>query len=292
MQTGRIIRGIGGLYYILPDNSSNEIECKARGHFRSENLVPMVGDIVDFDIQPSGYAVIENILPRKNALIRPPVANIDLLIIVLSAGKPKPDFLLCDKLIIEAHRNRIEPLLVLNKLDAGQEETVQAFRQDYAACFDCICVSALTGEGLDILGKKLSGHVSCFAGQSAVGKSSLINALLPGLALETGGLSRKTDRGRHTTRKAELWPAFGGAVLDTPGFSLLETSVPEQRELDECYPEFRSVKNRCYYTGCMHISEPDCAVKGMVLEGGMSGARYERYKTLAAEFAYRRQHQY
>jgi len=292
MAYGLILRGIGGFYYVLPDDSYEIIECRARGRFRSEGLTPMVGDRVAYELQKEGYAALTQILPRKNCLVRPPVANIDRLFIVLAAAAPKPDWLLADRLIVQAKLLQVEPILVLNKCDSADTDVLAAFDEDYSKHFHAVKVSAHTGEGLTELHQLLNGKVCCLAGQSAVGKSSLINALMPELQLETGGLAKKTDRGRHTTRRAELWPAFGGAILDTPGFSLFEPDCPEQDALDQCYPEFSDLPTLCRFSGCRHISEPDCAVKEMIREGGMSAARYERYITLAKEFETRRKHRY
>ena len=266
--------------------------CKARGRFRAEGLTPMVGDRVRFAPQRDGHALITEILPRKNALVRPPVSNIDQLLIVLSASAPAPDFLLADKLIVEATLLSIAPILILNKCDSADAHVVEIFERDYAAHFPTLRVSALTKEGLDRFFNILQGKISCFAGQSAVGKSSLINALVPELSLATGGLSQKTARGRHTTRHAELWPMFHGAIMDTPGFSLYEPETLEQEALDQCYPEFTGAVGHCRFPGCMHISEPDCAIKQMIASGGMSPGRYERYKLLAKEFETRRKHRY
>lgn len=287
---GRIIRGIGGFYYVQT-REAGVLECRARGRFRRGIGAPLVGDLVRVQPQREGYALIDEILPRKNALVRPQAANIDRLVLVLAASAPQPDWLLADKLLIEAALLHIAPLLLLNKCDRADEGIRAAFLADYAA-FETLCVSTRTGLGLDALRERLSTGVSCFAGQSAVGKSSLINALIPGLALETGGLSRRTDRGRHTTRHAELLPFLDGAVLDTPGFSLFEPGALEQAALDACYPEFAGLPERCRFAGCLHVAEPDCAVKDMVAAGGMSAARYARYVQLAREFEQRRKHRY
>lgn len=292
MAFGLILRGIGGFYYVLSDDGGQIVECRARGRFRSEGLTPMVGDRVEYELQREGYAAITKIHPRKNSLIRPPVANIDRLFIVLAAAAPHPDWLLADRLIVQAKLLHVEPILVLNKCDNADEAVLTAFTEDYGTHFPSVKVSARTGEGLAEMQRLLEGKICCLAGQSAVGKSSLINALMPELQLETGGLAKKTDRGRHTTRRAELWPAFGGAILDTPGFSLFETDCLEQNELDQCYPEFSDLPMLCRFSGCKHISEPDCAVKEMVQSGGMSAARYERYITLAKEYEMRRKHRY
>ena len=287
---GRIIKGIGGFYSVLLD-SGETVVCKARGRFRNEGMTPMVGDLVEISFPETGFASLDDILARKNALLRPPVANIDLLIIVLSASVPKPDWLLADKLLIQAKTLGIDPLLVLNKIDTAKEEIQHQFLADYAA-YDTILVSSRSMEGLDQLRSALINRISCFAGQSAVGKSSLLNALFPELLLETGELAKKTDRGKHTTRQAELWPYLGGAVLDTPGFSLFELSELTQDALNTCWPEFADAYTRCRFTGCRHAAEPDCAVKALIHEGKLTQTRYDRYLEIQAEIERLKKHKY
>jgi ribosome biogenesis GTPase len=286
---GLLLKGIGSFYEVLTD-AGDSVTCKAKGAFRREGLVPTVGDRVGIERQDSGYAKLAEILPRKNLSVRPAVANIDQLLIVVSASAPAPDWMLVDRLIIAAMRMQVKPVPVLNKIDTADDAVKETFLREYHA-FDTLCVSAETGEGLDALKERLTGKVSCFAGQSAVGKSSILNALFPELNLETGGLSEKTERGRHTTRHAELWPYAGGAVLDTPGFSLFETECLEQEELDACYPEF-SHAFPCRFPGCMHISEPDCGVKPLLASGELTEERYERYREIAKDYQLRRKHRY
>jgi len=285
---GSIIKGVGGFYYVSTDQGV--LTCKARGAFRKEGITPVVGDRVALTRHDSGYAQIDAILPRRNLLIRPAVANVDRLLIVLSAHLPEPDWLLADKLIVQARLNRIEPVLVLNKADEADPAIQEAFAQDYTL-FPRVIVSALSGEGLQDLEDAIRGKVCCFAGQSAVGKSSLMNALLPELDLPVGELTRKTDRGKHTTRHAQLWPCFGGALLDTPGFSLYEPDSFDEKLLLDCYPEF-SLAAPCRFPGCMHRSEPGCGVKALLEEGRLTPARYARYVEIANDFTFRRKHQY
>lgn len=287
---GRIIKGVGGFYEVLTDEGV--LVCKARGRFRNDGLKPMIGDLAEIAVQPDGDAAIEALLPRQNALLRPPVANIEQLVIVASASRPRPDWLLMDKLILQCSLLGVSPILVLNKLDERMDDTVKQFQDDYAGAFTTLCLSSVTGEGLDALREALTGRVSCMAGQSAVGKSSLLNALIPSLALETGDLSRKTDRGRHTTRHAQLWPYMGGAVLDTPGFSLLALEQIEQRQLDAAYPEFGDAPASCRFADCSHISEPDCAVKPLLESGALSAGRYQRYMDIYQEIELRRKARY
>ena len=285
---GSIIKGVGGFYYVSTDQGV--ITSKARGAFRKEGITPVVGDRVTLTLHASGYAQIDAILPRRNLLIRPAVANVDRLLIVISAHLPEPDWLLCDKLIVQAKLNDIEPVLVLNKADEADPSIREAFERDYRL-FPRVVVSARTGEGLHALQDAIRGKICCFAGQSAVGKSSLMNALLPELDLPVGELTRKTDRGRHTTRHAQLWPCFCGALLDTPGFSLYEPDSFDEQLLLGCYPEF-ALADPCRFPGCMHRSEPGCGVKALLTDGRLSPARYERYVQIANDFTFRRKHQY
>lgn len=289
MEYGILIKGVGSFYEVLLQNGER-VTAKARGSFRREGVTPTVGDRVGIERQERGYAQLNEILPRRNLLVRPAVANIDQLLIVVSASHPLPDWLLVDRLIIAAKHLGIEPILVLNKIDQGEPSMEETFSEEYHA-FRTITVSAKTAVGIEALKETLCGKISCFAGQSAVGKSSLLNILLPELKLETGDLSRKTDRGRHTTRHAELWPFLDGAVLDTPGFSLFETDCLDQDELDACYPEFRHALP-CRFPGCMHISEPDCGVKQLLDQGVLTKQRYARYIEIAKEYQLRRKHKY
>lgn len=290
MEQGTLLKGIGSFYEVLLDDGLR-VTCKARGLFRKKGLVPTVGDRVLVEHQASGYALLADILPRKNLLVRPSVANIDQIFLVVSASSPAPDWMLLDRLIVQAMQLGVKPIPVLNKLDAVSDRRVsEQFRHDYHA-FDTVLMSAVTQEGLDDLRAMLPLRISCFAGQSAVGKSSILNALFPELHLETGALSEKTERGRHTTRHAELWPYQGGAVLDTPGFSFFETDCLTQQQLNGCYPEFDRA-DRCRYPDCMHISEPDCGVRALLHAGDLTEARYQRYIEIAKEYQQRRKHRY
>ena len=289
-ENGILFKGVGSFYEVLTD-AGETVTCKARGLFRKQHITPTVGDRVVIERQPQGYAFLIEIQSRKNVLVRPPVANIDRIFLTVSASVPEPDWLLMDEMILEAMRLGITPVPLMNKIDTASEETIHRFYEEYAA-FSPLCVSAETGEGLDALRAMLRGNVSCFAGQSAVGKSSLLNALFPDLNLEVGDLSRKTDRGRHTTRHAELLPYENGAVLDTPGFSLLEPQPLDQEELNALYPEFQQSPFPCRYPDCMHDTEPDCGVKELVKSGGMTAGRYDRYRMIAHEHQQRRKHRY
>ncbi|MEA4852781.1 MAG: ribosome small subunit-dependent GTPase A [Christensenella sp.] len=276
---GRIIKGIGGFYYVS-DSNGTVFECKARGRFRKDGLTPCVGDFVDFEPSGQGYAAIEKILPRANRLVRPPVANVDQMLLVLSAGKPEVDFLLCDKLLIQAERAGINPVIVINKSEMDEKCAAQIEKQ--YSFYDVLQVSAVTGQGIDGLKHSLHGKCVCLAGQSAVGKSSIINAICGAFGLETGDLSRKTDRGKHTTRQAELLylKEEDAYLVDTPGFSMYDIDGISKTELAHFYPELQQYAAQCRFSSCIHDKEPGCAVKEALLQGKISAERYERYLKL------------
>lgn len=291
---GIILKGVGGFYTVLADGVS--YVCKARGLFRKQHLVPIVGDRVDFSLNADGKTgYLLSINERKNALPRPAVANIDKLFIVIAASKPEPDLLLVDKLLLCCEKYAIEPIIVINKCDTAQEEIISAIAEEYRLTgYKLYRTSAVTDLGIDALRNEIYNSVVCFAGQSAVGKSSLLNALLPGMELAVGELSRKTERGRHTTRHAELIPIIdnGGAVLDTPGFSLLDSVDCEPEEIKNLYPELRRHAFECRFSSCLHISEPGCVVKTELLGNGINPERYNRYVRLVLDAAENKKHRY
>lgn len=281
--TGSILRGIGSFYTVLADEDAQEYTLRAQKKLRHQKLTPMVGDRVRFtpgEGDDDGW--IEEILPRKSELIRPSVANADMLMLVV-ASVPQPDMLLVDKLILRAERGGMTPAICVNKVDLG-EELAQRIAAEYAGTeLRVFSVSARTGEGIGALREALRGKVTCLAGQSAVGKSSLLNALF-GLNLETGGLSRKTERGRHTTRRAEMMSLDGSFVLDTPGFSLLELETDmEPQEFAGLYPEYNALAADCHFQPCLHDREPGCAVRAAVESGALGAARWVRYRQLLGE---------
>ena len=276
---GVIIKGVGGLYYARGEDGGTHV-LRARGIFRRRHITPMVGDRVRFTPgQGEEHGWVEEILPRESQLVRPPVANVRYLVIVL-APAPAPDYLLIDTLIAMALRQGIRPALVVNKcdLDGGTYEAVQS---DYAGLgAPLLAVSALSGQGMDGLRSLLASGVCCRAGQSGVGKSTLLCAAT-GLRLQTGEISQKIHRGRHTTRHAELLFSGEYRVLDTPGFSLLELwEGLEPIRLKEYYPEFAPYEGQCRFSPCYHLSEPGCAVLKAARAGEISQARLERYHLL------------
>lgn len=280
--TGSIMRGIGSFYTVLCDEDGQEYTLRAQKKLRHQKLTPMVGDRVRFspgEGEDNGW--LEEILPRKSMLERPSIANADMLMLVV-ASVPQPDMMLIEKLILRAARGNMTPALCVNKIDLGGN-LAQAIREEFAGTqLRVFSASALTGEGVAELREAMRGKVTCLAGQSAVGKSSLLNALF-GLELETGGLSRKTDRGRHTTRRSEMMSVDGMMVLDTPGFSLLELEQMDPQDFAELYPEYNELAGECRFKPCLHDREPGCAVHEAVDAGRLSAVRWARYRQLLTE---------
>ena len=268
---------------VLCDEDGREYTLRAQKKLRHQKLTPMVGDRVRFTPgQGEEDGWLEEILPRRSMLVRPSVANVDMLMLVV-ASVPAPDLLLCDKLILRATQGSMTPAICVNKIDLG-DGLAQQIEAEYAGTqLRVFSVSAHTGEGVGALREAMRGRVTCLAGQSAVGKSSLLNALF-GLSLETGGLSRKTERGRHTTRRAEMMALDGMFVLDTPGFSLLELEdAIEPEAFAQLYPEYNALAGACRFQPCLHDREPGCAVHAAVDRGELSAARWARYRELLGE---------
>ena len=271
---GIIIKGIGGFYYIKAEDS-NVYECKARGIFRKENIKPMIGDRVEISITDSGHGSIDRIEPRKTELIRPPVANIDTLIIVAAAKNPSPDFYLTDKLLLIAELKGITPALCINKTDLESADKIKnAYKNTGYRIFEACASESRLPNGLP---EFLQGKTTAFAGLSGVGKSSILN-MITDRSVETGSISEKIGRGKHTTRHVELFELNGGGfVLDTPGFSSLQPDILDCSELYLYFPEMASLSSECRFKGCAHISEPDCAVKNALAAGKISEERYLSY---------------
>lgn len=277
---GTIIKGIGGFYYV---EAADEIyECKARGVFRKEKLSPLVGDKVTISINENAENTIDEIMPRKNALTRPPVVNIDNLIIVVSTVEPKPSTLVIDKLIAVAEHKNIEPIIVITKSDLASAQEI--FDIYTLAGFKTIIVSNETKDGVDEVKAVLKGKISALTGNSGVGKTSLLNNLDETLALKTAQISKKLGRGRHTTRQAELYRVCDGFVVDTPGFSSFEIDKSDiilKDELAYCFRDFSDYIEKCkFYPSCTHTADKGCAVVEAVNEGKISKSRHNSYVQL------------
>ena len=283
---GKIVKGISGFYYVYVIGTGI-YECKAKGAFRKQGIKPLVGDNVDIAVidEEKRLGNVEKILPRKNALIRPAVANIDMALVIFAAAKPKPNCNLLDRFLCMMEFQNVPVTICFNKCDLVSEQEQEELRQIYEpAGYRILFVSAKTGENLTELKALLAGKTTSVAGPSGVGKSSLINELQSDIHMETGGISEKIERGKHTTRHSQIIPIDETSfIMDTPGFSSMDVPGLEKEELWTCYPEFAPYEPACRFIGCSHINEPDCGVKQALEEGRISPVRYENYKLLYEE---------
>lgn len=290
---GKIVKGIAGLYYVHGADAK-QYECKAKGILRRENRRPFVGDDVELDIL-DGEKLLGNItglLPRRNALIRPAVANVDQALVIFSIVKPQPNFNLLDRFLIMMRQQNLPCIICFNKQDLDTEGLVETYEAVYRNS-DCrlLTVSAQEREGIDRLQELLKGKTTTVAGPSGVGKSSLVNCLQSGMVMETGGISERIERGKHTTRHTELIAVSEGTyILDTPGFSSLGLFDMEKEELAGFYPEFVEYEAQCKFGGCSHISEPVCGIKDAVEKGLISRQRYDNYCLLYEELKSRKRY--
>lgn len=280
MAEGIIMKALSGFYYV--DDGNAVITCRGRGKLRHEKLSPLVGDRVEFTSLENGHGALDRILPRKNEFYRPAVANIDQLVIIASEAVPVTDPFLIDRVAAIAEGRGCDCIICINKCDlAAGDELASIYR---AAGLRTIQVSAETGEGIETLRGAITGKVSAFTGNSGVGKSSILNALEPGIVLATGEISEKLGRGRHTTRHVELFRlSFGAVVADTPGFSSFDVERMElmrKEELQHCFREFAPYLNECQFQDCAHVKEKGCAVLEAVKEGKIPKTRHQSYVRL------------
>lgn len=286
MVKGTIIKGIAGFYYV--EAGQTIYECKARGKFRNKNIIPVIGDNVLISLKeeensndryPEG--TIEEILERKNSLIRPAVANVDQAMVVFSVTYPQIHLDLLDRFLLHIEREDIKPYIVLNKIDEGNPESYEYIVERYTKVgYEVICLSAKKAINTELLMPKLKDKTTVFAGPSGVGKSTLLNTIEECFTLETGQVSDKIKRGKHTTRHVELMPlSIGGFVLDTPGFTSLQLEGMEADELQYYFPEFKPYLGSCKFRGCTHTHEPGCSVRAALELGDIIRERYEAYET-------------
>ena len=295
--TGQIIKGIGGFYYVKTPEGL--FECRGRGAIKNKGIKLQVGDRVDIsevelsrEARDRGYqheGVIEKIHERKNEFDRPPIVNVDMILVTFAGRDPEPAFAMIDKFILASEVKDTEAVVVINKCDLLTEEERETMKAIYSGAYRVVETSCMTGEGLDELKELLRGKVAAFAGPSGAGKSTLVNSIVPEAGMETGAISDKTQRGRHTTRHVEILETEGGGlVYDTPGFTSFDIPEIEEDELRHLYPEIERFSGKCRYDNCRHLKEPGCAVKEAVKAGDISAVRYASYKTNMKEIKEKR----
>jgi len=283
MSEGIIYKALSGFYYVESENEL--IECRARGKFRLEGLTPLVGDRVVFNPTESGKGILTQVLPRKNEFVRPPVANIEKMVIIVSGAIPVTDPFLIDKMIAIAEKNNCEPIICINKIDLDPAKRLTEIYN--AVGYTTIRVSAAKGLGLDELSCAIAGSICAFTGNSGVGKSSILNALEPDFSIEVGDVSKKLGRGRHTTRHVQLFKLRCGAVVaDTPGFSAFDTNgLSDKENLHYLFSDFEDFIGSCRFLDCAHIKEPGCAVLDAIKRGAIQKSRWDSYVRLYEQAA-------
>ncbi|WP_163536753.1 ribosome small subunit-dependent GTPase A [Gracilibacillus sp. YIM 98692] len=290
MPKGKIVKALSGFYYVW--HEGNLIQCRGRGVFRQRKISPLVGDHVEFDYSGDQEGFILSINERRNELVRPPIANVDQAIVVSSAKKPNLSLALLDKFLVMVEAKSIQPLLFFTKMDLLEDADANQLREKLAYYeqigYVVEFLSTSNPQSMTQLTDHLDGKVSVFAGQSGVGKTSILNALVPGLELETNHISESLGRGKHTTRHVELIEYHNGLIADTPGFSALDFSEVNLEELPDCFPEFVERKRDCKFRGCMHIKEPKCAVKEAIKNNEILEERYTHYLQFNEEIKQRK----
>lgn len=290
---GKIIKGIAGFYYIYAEDG-NVYECKAKGIFRKDNFKPLVGDNVEITVldEEEKEGSVTSILPRRNSLIRPAVANVDQAFLIFAMENPKPNFLLLDRFLIMMKQQEIPAVICFNKKDVGEKEEMEKLYEIYTGCgYRVVLSSTYEGEGMDEIHEILKGKTTVVAGPSGVGKSSITNCMQGEVQMETGEISKKLKRGKHTTRHSQVIPVEKNTFLvDTPGFSSLYLIDMKEEELRDYFPEFVMYEPQCRFQGCMHIHEPGCAVKKALSEGKISQQRYDNYLALYEELKEKRRY--
>ena len=290
---GKIIKGIAGFYYIYAEDG-NVYECKAKGIFRKDNFKPLVGDNVEITVlnEEEKEGSVTSILPRRNSLIRPAVANVDQAFLIFAMENPKPNFLLLDRFLIMMKQQEIPAVICFNKKDVGEKEEMEKLYEIYTGCgYRVVLSSTYEGEGMDEIHEILKGKTTVVAGPSGVGKSSITDCMQGEVQMETGEISKKLKRGKHTTRHSQVIPVEKNTFLvDTPGFSSLYLTDMKEEELRDYFPEFVMYEPQCRFQGCMHIHEPGCAVKKALSEGKISQQRYDNYLALYEELKEKRRY--
>ena len=296
--TGKIVKGIAGFYYVHV-GEAGVYECKAKGIFRFKNIKPLVGDNVKVDIidEVNKKGNITDILPRKNSLIRPSVANIDQAMVIFAVKRPMPNLNLLDRFLVMMETQGIESVICFNKADLAlseyrEDKDITELKESYEkAGYKVIFTSTAKGWGIESVYETLKGKTTAFAGPSGVGKSSMLNVLIPDACMETGDISKKIERGKHTTRHSEIFNVNGDTyIVDTPGFSSVYAWALKEEELKEYFPEFEKLKGQCRFNGCVHVNEPDCAIKQAVEKNTIAKTRYENYLLMFDEIKNRKKY--
>lgn len=287
MADGRIIKALSGFYYVQDESNKEIYQCRGRGNFRKRKITPLVGDHVVYEAENKTDGYILEVNKRENELVRPPVANIDQAFLVFSATQPTFNTQLLDKFLVHIEASDIKPIICITKMDLvteSEERTIQDYSKDYSEIgYDVLMNSALSLSGISEIEQHFYDRVTVFAGQSGVGKSSLLNAINPDLELDTSDISTHLGRGKHTTRHVELIPFGSGLVADTPGFSSLDFRGIEADDLWLYFPEIREKTNECKFRACTHMAEPGCAVKAAVDNGEIKSYRYDHYSSFFQE---------
>jgi len=290
---GKIIKGIAGFYYVYAEDG-NTYECRAKGIFRKDKFKPLVGDNVDIAVldEKELEGSVTEIHKRKNSLIRPAVANVDQAFLIFAMENPKPNFLLLDRFLIMMEQQGIPVVICFNKKDVGEKKEMEKLYEIYTGCgYRVVLSSTYEGEGMDEIHEILKGKTTVVAGPSGVGKSSITNCMQGEVQMETGEISKKLKRGKHTTRHSQVIPVEKNTFLvDTPGFSSLYLTDMKEEELRDYFPEFVMYEPQCRFQGCMHIHEPGCAVKEALSEGEISQQRYDNYLALYEELKEKRRY--
>lgn len=273
---GIIVKGIAGFYYVKTEKKV--YQCKARGIFKKEGITPYVGDEVRITLLDEDEGVVEEIFPRKNEFIRPPIANVDCFVIVVAATRPEPNPDIIDRFLVMAEENHTDIVICLNKVDLAENQDQLMVNEIYSGIYPVVCLCGKTGEGIDQLVALMGKKKCALAGPSGTGKSTILNRLQTRILVETGAVSEKTKRGKHTTRHVELFETDSGAlVFDTPGFTSFDILEADEDELHFLYPELLPYIGNCKYDDCRHIQEPGCAVRTGVSEGKIHQGRYRSY---------------